>query len=282
MKSPIRYYGGKGGMYKKILAEFPLDFGTDVRTTNDGSADIYIEPYGGSAVVLLQKKPSPIEIYNDLNSNVYSLFKVLSDKKLFQEFQNMCALTYYSRRLADEYRESLKQNELSTLDRAFRFFYVNRVTYNGVGGFSCIVNAVRRGMSKPVSDMLSTIDRLPEIHERLRSVIIENKDAIQLLEKYDKPSALFYLDPPYHHDTRTSVRYDIDMADDQQEELVDVLLDTTSARVLLSGYQCEEYNRLTDNGWHRVDIEINTQTSKREKKTKTESLWRNYLIEKSS
>ena len=265
-------------MYKKILAEFPTDFGKDVRTANDGSADIYIEPYGGSAVVLLQKKPSPIEIYNDLNHNVYALFKVLSDDELFDWFYRRCNLTYYSRELADEYAYSLKSGaQISLQERAFRFFYVNRVTYNGVGSFSCIVNAVRRGMSKPVSDMLSTIEGLPELHMRLRSVIVENVDAIKLIKKYDQPSALFYLDPPYHQATRTSARYDIDMKDEQQEELVSTLLRLKNARVLLSGYICPLYNELTDNGWHRADIEVNTQTSKREKKTKTESLWRNYV-----
>jgi DNA adenine methylase len=276
VKSPIRYYGGKGGMFKAILAEFPPDFGTEVRTANDGSADIYVEPFGGSATVLFHKKPSPIEIYNDLECNVYTLFHVLSNPVLFRRFKKRCDLVYYSRQLYEEYIKSLREDSLNQVDRAFRFFYVNRVAYNGVGSFSCIVNAVRRVMSKPVSDMLSTIEGLPEIHMRLKSVIIENIDAIKLIKKYDKPSALFYLDPPYHHSTRTAARYDIDMSDEKQKELVEVLFNIKQARVLLSGYNCPLYNELTSNGWRRVDVVINTQTSRREKKTKTESLWRNY------
>ena len=173
MNSPIRYYGGKGGMYKQILDAFPSDFGKDVNTSNDGSADIYIEPFGGSATILFHKKPSPIEIYNDLEHNVYSLFLVLSKASYFKTFKQKCDLAYYSREVFTHYVERLRGKDLSIEDRAFMFFYVNRVSYNGVGSFSCIVNAVRRGMSKPVSDMLSTVDRLSEIHMRLKSVIVE-------------------------------------------------------------------------------------------------------------
>lgn len=264
-------------MYKKIIAEFPTDFGTQVRTANDGSADIYIEPFGGSAAVLFHKEPSPIEIYNDLEHNVYSLFFTLSNKELFKEFQKKCELAYYSRELFDEYIYSLKNCNLKVGERAFKFFYVNRVAYNGVGSFSCIVNAVRKGISKPVSDMLSTVERLPEIHQRLKSVVIENCDAVSLIPKYDKPSVLFYLDPPYHHSTRGVARYMVDMDNDKQEQLLKVLVELKYARVLLSGLDCEVYDKLLDHGWNRVDFDVNTQTAKREKKTKTESLWRNYV-----
>ena len=276
MNSPIRYYGGKGGMYKQILDAFPSDFGADVSTANDGSADIYIEPFGGSATILFHKKPSPIEIYNDLYHNVYALFWTLSQKPLFKEFRSKCDLIYYSRKIFDDYVYKLKNCNLKIQDRAFMFFYVNRVAYNGVGSFSCIVNAVRRSMSKPVSDMLSTVERLPEIHQRLKSVIIENTDALELIPKYDKPSTFFYLDPPYHHSTRSGARYMVDLDDEKQNKLVDILLGLKDAKVLLSGYRCSLYDRLVENGWNRIDFEVKTQSGKRKSKDKTESLWRNY------
>lgn len=276
MNSPIRYFGGKGGMYKKIIECFPKDIYSSKKTCSDGSLPIYIEAFGGSASILFHKHPSPIEIYNDLESNVYSLFKVLSDKKKFLKFRVKCENIYYSRRLFDEFSESLKNEKISELERAFRFFYVNRVAYNGVGGFSNIVNYVRRGMSKPISDMLSTIDRLPEIHNRLKTVIIENKDAIELIRNFDRKEVFFYLDPPYHHSTRTKARYDIDMDDSKQEELIDTLLGLKKSRVLLSGYECQLYNKLTNKKWEKIDFNVITQTGQRKSKNKTESLWRNY------
>jgi DNA adenine methylase len=172
--------------------------------------------------------------------------------------------------------DSLRSKDIDLLERAFRFYYVNRVAYNGVGSFSCIVNYVRRGMSKPISDMLSSISHLDKVHNRLSSVIIENKDALGIIDKFDKSNVLFYLDPPYHHSTRTIARYDIDMTNKQQGDLIKKLIDMKKARVLLSGYRCELYDQLTDNGWERIDFGVKTQSGKRESRDKVESLWRNY------
>jgi len=266
MKSPIKYFGGKGGMFKEILEHFP----------NTDDYQIYVEPFGGSASILFQKQPSPVEIYNDLEENVYSLFKVISDKKLFEEFKNKCDLTFYSRQLREEFKRELLDENLSLVDRAYRYFYVNRSSLNGIGGFSLSVSYVRRNMSKSVSDFLSAIDRLGDIHNRLSSVIIENKDAIELIEKYDRHDAFFYLDPPYHHSTRTITRYKEDMGEEAQLKFIDVLLSIKKAKVLLSGYDCELYNKLCDNGWERVDFTVKAQSGNRTSKTKVESLWKNY------
>lgn len=95
MKAPIKYYGGKGTMYNRILEHFPPA----------GSYRTYIEPFGGSyAIGLNMPYVPPVEIYNDLEKNVYSLFKVLSDGALFDEFKNRCDLAFYSADLRKEYQ----------------------------------------------------------------------------------------------------------------------------------------------------------------------------------
>lgn len=258
--SCIRYFGGKGTMYKEIIKYFPK------HTT-------YIEAYGGGASLLLQKEPSPIEIYNDLEENVYSLFKVLSDSELFYTFKNYLDLTPYSRQISDEFEHDLKTKKLSYVDRAFRYFYVNRSVYNGVGSFSYSL-VIRRKMSKPVSDYLSAIDGLPNLHQRLSKVVVEKIDAIQLLKKYDKEDVFFYLDPPYYSDTRTGGKYIVDMTNQQHEELIDILLNIKNAKVLLSGYNNTIYDKLN---WKRIDFDVKTRTNSKKPKTKTESLWLNYL-----
>lgn len=265
-------------MYKTILEQFPSGFGDDKTTTSNNGAETYIEPFGGSGAILFHKTPSPVEIYNDIEDNVYSFFKVVSDPKLFQELQDLCSLTLFSRKILIEFMEDLRGENLTLIERAFKFYYVNRVAYNGVGSFSCSVNAVRRGMSKTVSDMLSSIDRLPEVHSRLRSVIIENRDALDIIGKYDNKNVLFYLDPPYHHSKRGGARYDKDMNNNQQELFINILLGLKNAKVLLSGYSCDLYDKLTDNGWYRHDFVVKTQSGARESKDKIESLWRNYDI----
>jgi len=266
MNSLIRYYGGKGnGLGKTILNYFP----------NNYQNMKYLEPFGGSGALLFIKEQSPVEIYNDLEKNVYSLFKVITDKNLFQEFKEKCDLTYYSKDILDEFRESIKHDNLSILDRAYKYFIINRTAYNGVGGFSAAL-IVRRNMSKSISDYLSTVDRLPEIHQRLSKVLVHNTDGVELIKKYDKPNWFFYLDSPYHQDTRTDARYKIDMDNSEQKEYINTLLNIKNAKCLVSGYDCEEYERLVENGWTKISWEVNAQSSKRESKTKTETIWKNY------
>ena len=267
LKSPVKYYGGKGNGVREIIhAHFPPNY----------SYDIYLEPFGGSASVLLLKEQSGIEIYNDLESNAYSLFKVISDKTLFPAFKEKCDLALYSRQLWNEYKQDLK-GDITLLDRAFKYFYVNRTSFNGHGGFS-VSTSIRRNMSKSTSDFLSTIDGLRQLHNRLSSVVIENTDGIELIKKWDKDRVFMYLDPPYHAITRSSARYTIDMNDAQQKELIDTLLGFKKTKVLISGYDCVEYKRLTDNGWEMTEFKVNTQDTKQKPKTKTEFLWKNYKI----
>lgn len=153
MNSVIRYFGGKQGMANEILKYFP----------EKETYDTYIEPFGGSyALGFKMEYVPPIEIYNDLEKNVYSLYKVMSDKKLFEQFKEKCDLCYYISDLREEYRQKLKNEDLDLVERAFYFFYVNRTSHNGNGGLS-VNTVVRRNMCKSISDMLSCIDRLPEV-----------------------------------------------------------------------------------------------------------------------
>ena len=250
-------------MFNEILEHFPKD--TDYK--------VYLEPYGGSAAMLLARPlTGHIEIYNDIYENVYSLFKCLSDKSLFEQLRLKCELAIYSAQLRKEYKEKLKE-QLDLLERAYYFWYVNRTSHNGIGGFS--VNCcVRRKMSKATSDFLSCIERMPELHDRLSAVIIEQRDAIEIIEKYNQSNVFIYADPPYHHDTRGTHRYVHDYTDEQHEQFIDAVL-ASDAKVLISGYACKAYERLEPK-FTRIDFEVKTIDGTFEKKTKVESLWKNY------
>lgn len=262
---PIKYFGGKGTFFNKIIEHFP----------SIESYDTYIEPFGGSFSIGLKKGfETPNEIYNDLEKNVYSLFKVLSDEILFNEFKKKCDMIYYIEDLRKEYKIALKHDDLSLLDRAFYFFYVNRTSHNGVGGIS-INTVVRRNMCKSVSDFLSCIDRLPELHQRLSKCVILNQDALGLIEKYDRPNVFIYADPPYEQSTRTLCRYDVDMDRAQHLKFIDICLNSKS-KLLISGYDCDIYDRLTDANFKKIQFEVNTIGGNRKPKTKVETLWKNY------
>lgn len=271
MNAPVRYYGGKGGMYNQILEYFPKPDYT-----------MYVEPFSGSYSVGLHMPYVPqVELYNDMDKNIYSLYYVLQDSELFAKFRDKCSLAIYQKSMRDLYKESLKRPFTDDRDdivqRAFEYFYVNKTSHNGIGGFS--VNcSVRRNMSKCVSDMLSTIDHLPELHERFSRVIVSSEDGVGLVEKYGGfENTFMYCDPPYHHSTRTSARYAVDMMDDVQERFIDACI-KAKCKLLISGYACDAYRRLEDNGFHRVDFVVHTISGDMQKKDKVESLWMNYEL----
>lgn len=265
MNAPIRFFGGKGTMSNNIIKYFP----------RKDTFDTYIEPFAGSYTIGLKNCADvPIEIYNDLNKNVYSLYKVLQDKVLYPQFKEKCDLMIYNEDLRKEYREILKGNDLSIIDRAYAFFYVNRTSHNGIGGFS-MNTVIRRNMSKSISDMLSAIDRMDELHQRLSKVIVTNKNAFELIEKYNKSNVFLYCDPPYHWDTRTSARYETDMNNEQHLQFIELVLNS-NAKILISGYDCEPYDKLVENGWCKIHFEVNTISGDKKPKTKVETLWKNY------
>lgn len=276
MNSPIRYFGGKNSMASKILKYFP----------KEGSYNTYIEPFGGSfGVALHNTNIPPIEIYNDLDNNVYSLFRTLVDKEMFTEFQKLSDLIIYSEKVRKAFKQDLKEipfnedDKLSIVHRAFKFFYVNRTSRNGIGGFS-INTCIRRNMSKSCSDMLSTIEGLPKLHDRLSKVIVTNQDGIKLINKYSQREDVFiYADPPYHQSTRTETRYNVDMNDDEQERFIDECVNA-KCKILISGYDCDAYKRLEENGFIKIKFIVHTMSGNRKtKKDKVEYLWMNYKTE---
>ncbi len=264
MNTPIKYFGGKGTMFNKIIEHFP----------NKEDYNTYIEPFGGSYSLGLKMEPAKIEIYNDLDNNVYSLYKVLSDPALFKEFKEKIDLIPYADVIRKEFKDYLRREDLTMIQRAVYFFYVNRTSHNGVGGFS-MNTYVRRNMSKSISDFLSSIDRLPELHNRLSRVMVCCMDGIELIKKHDDPNTFIYCDPPYEQSTRTSTRYNIDMSPEQHHKFRQTVIDS-HAKILISGYDCEEYGILLDNGFTKVQFDVKTIDGNFKKKTKVETLWFNY------
>ena len=267
MNAPIKYFGGKGGMFNKIIEQFPKP-----------DYKIYVEPFSGTYTVGLHMPFIPeIEVFNDLERNVYTLYKVLKDGKLFEKFHKKVQLTPYSEDMRYEAKEALDDPELSEVDRAYYFFVKNRFSHNGIGGFS--VNLVtRRKMSKSVSDYLSCVDRLPEFHERLQRIVMYNRDGLELIDKFNEPNCFLYCDPPYVWSTRGATRYIVDNDSEWHREFVRRCV-ASKARILISGYDCEEYLPLLDNGFEKVAFDVSTVDGALRKKTKTECLWRNYAVE---
>ncbi len=131
-------------------------------------------------------------------------------------------------------------------------------------------------MNGNVSEWLSAVDGLPDVHARLRRVLIENIPAVDLIRREDAPGTLFYCDPPYLHETRKSTAaYAFEMTEACHRELLDVL-GKCKGKVMLSGYPSELYERsLGDWTRYTFDLPNNAATGK-EKRRETEVVWCNF------
>jgi len=239
----------------------------------------YCEPFGGSAAVLMNRKPSPVETYNDIDGEVTNFFRVLREKK--DDLIYAIGMTPFSR---EEFHEAIKSNgngkHLSDVERARRFFIRARQVRTGLaqtaslGRWANCLETSRAGMAGAVSRWLGSVEGLEHIATRLLRVQIENDDAYAVIRRYDSKNTLFYCDPPYPHESRgDSKAYGYEMSDEAHEKLAKVLRNV-KGKVAISGYQCALMDRLY-RGWH-----VHTAKTKKAlsiKSDRTERLWTNYL-----
>lgn len=237
----------------------------------------YCEPFAGSAAVMLNRKPSPIETYNDLDGEVANFFRVLRDEK--DKLVEAIGLTPFSR---EEFALACEIDpEVEPLERARRFYVRARQVRTGlaqkasIGRWANCKQTSRAGMSGVVSRWLGAVEALPEIAARLLRVQIENRPAIDVIQLYDSPKTLFYCDPPYIHETRgDSQAYGHEMTDAEHALLAKVL-NSVKGMVAISNYQCDLMDRLySAPKWRKVVSPDRTIHST--KGTRAEVVWTNY------
>jgi DNA adenine methylase len=261
---PFGWYGGKFSHLAWLLPLLP-------------KCHHYCEPFGGSAAVLLNREPSPIETYNDLDGEVVNFFRVLRDEK--EKLIEAIGLTPFSR---EEFALACKLDPaLPPLERARRFYVRARQVRTGLaqtaslGRWANCKNTSRSGMSGVISRWLGAIEDLPQIAERLLRVQIENRPAAEVIRLYDSPDTLFYCDPPYVHDTRGDAKaYRYEMTNQEHAELSG-LLNKVRGMVAISNYQCDLMDELyPPPKWHKT---VSSQrTNHASKGTRVEVLWTNY------
>ena len=238
----------------------------------------YCEPFAGSAAVLLNRPPSPVETYNDIDGEVANFFRSLRDHR--DELVEAIALTPFSR---EEFYRAVSVNgngkSLSDLERARLFFVRARQARTGLaqtaslGRWANCKNTSRAGMSGVVSRWLGSVEDLPEIALRLLRVQIENRPALEVIRLYDSKQTLFYCDPPYVHSTRgDSKAYAFEMKDREHRDLA-LALAQCEGKVAVSGYRCDLMDELYE-GWRCEEAPPKNCHSI--KKVRREALWMNY------
>jgi DNA adenine methylase len=257
------WYGGKFNHLDWLLPRLP-------------EAHHYCEPFSGSAAVLLNRAPSPVETYNDIDGDVVNFFRVLRNQP--DELIRSIALTPFAR---EEFHEAIEEDAgpASPVEDARRFYVRARQARTGLaqtatlGRWANCKNTSRAGMSGVVSRWLGGLDALGDVAARLLRVQVENRPAVDVIRLYDAPTTLFYCDPPYLHETRGDRRaYGFEMDESQHRELAAALAGC-QARAAVSGYRCDLMDTLY-HGWQRFDAPAKHCHSI--KKTRQECLWTNY------
>ena len=258
----LRYHGAKWNLAPWIIRHFPAH-------------ELYCEPFGGSAAVLLRKERSLLEVYNDLDEEVVGFFRAMRDDpdRLIRAIE----LTPFAKT-----EWELSYEPVQDPVEAARRFYLR--AYMSIAGPTAQWNTGWRRQKKfsrgtggeskmtpaPISFMRT--EHLHTVANRFRGVQIERDDALAIIERYDSPETLFYLDPPYVAETRGRWKdkaYAHEMDDDDHRALAQAVHQVEGMAVL-SGYRCDLYDALFST-WCRVDKEtrINGPGSA------TESLWLN-------
>lgn len=264
MKAVMIYYGGKWKIADWIISHFPKH-------------RFYVEPFAGAASILMKKKRSIYEYYNDLDSEVVNVFKVLRDPDMAQRLREMIILTPYSRH---EFNQAYIPS-VDPVDRARKTLIRSYMGFGSRGVHSSTSTGFRsttiRGNTPPTKTWMLYPNSITAFTKRLQGVFIEHQPALSLIEKLDRKETLFYIDPPYVHSSRNIKNvYSHEMSDNDHVELL-TLLNRSSGKIVISGYMNEIYSELLKE-WtlHKKSQYIATNNGKDKR---TEYLWLSPNIE---
>ena len=177
-KPLVPWIGGKRKLADRILPLFP-------------DHDCYVEPFCGAAALFFLKPPSHIEVLNDINGELVTLYRVVQNhlEELYKQFK----WTLVSRQNWEWLRDTPPET-LTDIQRAARFLYLQKLAFGGK------VEKQTFGTSattRPKFNIFTLEQDLADAHFRLSGTTIENLPWQSVITKYDRPKSLFYCDPPY-------------------------------------------------------------------------------------
>lgn len=276
ISSPLKWHidGGKSPLASRIAAMIPSDILH------------YVEPFAGGLSVLLalpypaSSKEGRSEVVNDLHGELMNFWYALQQPDLFARLQRMAEATAFSEPQYHAAVRILGEAPDDCALRAWAFFVQCRQSLAGrMQSFAPLSKTrTRRGMNEQASAWLSSVEGLPIVHNRLKGVVILNRDAMDVIRTEDGKDTFFYIDAPYLGSTRTATDvYTHEMSDAQHAALLKQLAGI-QGRFLLSGYRSEMYDEAaTRCGWTRQDISVSNNAARgRRKRRMTECLWQNY------
>ena len=176
MNSPIGWIGGKRALRQEIITRFPQD-----------GVGRYIEVFFGAGWVFFGRKklPGQLEVINDKDGEIVNLFRCI--KYHARALEEEMRWVIPSRQIFFDSVAQLKSEGLTDIQRAARFLCTLKLSFG----------SNRRSFATSAKSFQRTLNHLSKVQERLGDVTIENRDFGYILKTYDRPDALFYLDPPY-------------------------------------------------------------------------------------
>jgi DNA adenine methylase len=247
----LRYHGGKFRLAPRLIELFPPH-------------NVYTEVFGGAASVMMRKDRAHSEIYNDLDGEVLNVFRVLQDLRLCRRLERLLLVTPFSRGeflLSYKPTRSKVERARRTIIRSFMGFGSDSIsrTKASRAGFNTRISSTmstgfrwnsNRSGTTAAQDWASYPSQIEAFHERLRGVVIEQRDALSILRKIDRPDCLHYVDPPYPmsvrkigNGTTPEHRYRHEMSDRDHERLSKVLHELVGM-VIISSYPGPLYEKL--------------------------------------
>jgi DNA adenine methylase len=230
----LRYHGGKWNLAPWLIGFFPRH-------------RVYVEPFGGGMSVLLRKDRCYAEVYNELDDEIVNVFRCARDYG--PSLAEALRLTPFARNefmAAYAKKATPLDRARATIIKSFMGFGSNSI--HRLSGFRA--NSNRSGTT-PAHDWANYAEVFPLLVERLRGVVIENRDAREVIAAQDSPVTLFYVDPPYPMSTRgPDIDYRHELTDDDHRALAKKLRDL-EGMVVLSGYPCDLYDRELFADWQR-------------------------------
>lgn len=254
------YYGGKSALARRYIPMFP-------------EHSVYVEPFGGSGVVLLNKPRAKVEVYNDLEEGVYSLFHCLRNETLSGRLVEQLKLTPYSRQehacCVSGYAAAV-----SVVEKARRWFVATQASYASIFGETFSIAASK----SRATEWQRRIDRFELVIERMRGVTVENEDFETVLRRFDTAETFSFIDPPYVHGTRTGGgAYQHEMSDAEHLRLLSVV-SSLKGLVMLCGYAHPMYDEALK-GWSVIDTPHRCAAGRTEAVSRrVERIWMNYVI----
>lgn len=261
MNALFRYPGSKWSLAQWIISHFPEGY----------EKMVYLEPFLGSGAVFFNKRPSCVETINDLDGDVTNLFRVLRERP--EELALALRLTPYSR---EEYNTAFEPCG-DPLEKARRLIVKTTQAIGArMDGKSGWRNHKQPEIGGSAGKWHQTSNGVLEAAKRLLGdfthlVQIEQMDALRLVERYDNPQCLIYLDPPYLRSTRRSgALYHCELDEEYHKRLLEAIR-KSRAHILISGYDSHLYREaLAGWGW---DCAVSRLTSTGQA---TEMLWYNF------